>query len=387
MKAIYLDLISGISGDMFLGALLDIGASADSLKKTLSTLDIQFDVKVDNENDVVSGINVEVLTTEKKGRKVQEIIRLIEKSKLDKWVKEKSIQVFTKIGNVEATIHGNRDVHLHEVGMVDSIIDIVGVISAIKQLGIEKIYSSPIPLGRGCIQSQHGLLPVPAPATIELVTGLPVYFTPIETEIVTPTGAGLLSILVDEFTYPSLLVENIGYGFGKRKLPQLNALRIISGIIPEENKENIWQIEANIDDYNPEFHDHLITRLLSLGALDVTITPVLMKKGRLGVVLTVLSSIENLDDLQDAVFLETSTLGIRIKKINRITLPRMVISVTTTYGKARVKIAKWKDKIVTISPEYEDCKKLAMENNIPLKKIFYEVKKNAEKKIKKDLNS
>ncbi len=381
MKILYLDVFSGISGDMLLGALINLGVPVNKLKQTLSSLEIQFDIRAHKERRVVSGINVEVVTRDKQGRKAEDIIQLIGNTGLDEWVKRKSIEVFKKIGDVEAKIHGVRNAHLHEIGMVDSIVDIVGVITAVKHLGIERIYCSPIPLGRGFVVTQHGPLPVPAPATIELVRGMPVYFTPIETEIVTPTGAGLLSVLVDDFSYPSFIVDKVGYGMGKRELPQLNALRVISGVLEEETREDIWEIEANIDNYNPEFHEYIIGSLLSLGAVDATITPTLMKKGRLGIVLKALSPRQHLDKIQDAFFCETSTLGIRIKKINRIILPRRMLLVATPYGTVNVKIATWKGKVVTISPEYEDCKKIAREKNVPLKLVHEEAKKETEKNI------
>ena len=381
MKAIYIDIFSGISGDMFLGALIDLGASLDKIKKTLSSLQITFDIKFQKKRRLVPGVNLEVLSDDKEGRRVKDIVELIEQSTLDSWIKNKSIEVFKRIGEVEAKIHGNKNVRLHEIGMVDSIVDIVGVITGIRQLGIDKIYSSPLSLGRGFIDSQHGKLPVPVPATIELVRGMPVYFTDIQSELVTPTGAGLLSVLVDEFTYPSVIVDRVGYGIGKRKLPQPNILRVILGSFETVNKQGIWEIHANIDDSNPEFHQYLIQQLLSHGALDVTLTPTLMKKERLGVILTVLCVNQNIDKVQDIIFRETSTLGIRMRACDRITLPRDTVTVTTRYGTIRVKIGWWKGEVVTISPEYEDCKKISQEKKVSLKQVYHEAQKEAEKNL------
>jgi len=381
MKAIYLDIFSGISGDMFLGALIDLGASVDKIKQALSSLTITFDIKVHRQRRLVPGINVEVLSHDKVGRKVSDIIRLIKKSTLDDWIKNTSSEVFRRIGDVEAKMHGNKNVQLHEIGMVDSIVDIVGVVTAIHQLNIDKIYSSPISLGRGFIDSHHGKLAVPVPATIELLRGMPVYFTDIQTELVTPTGAGLLSVLVDEFTYPSFIVDKVGYGMGKRSLPQPNILRVIMGSYNTIEQDSIWEIVANIDDINPEFHQYLIHRLLSQGALDATLTPSMMKKERLGIILTVLCRNENIDMIQDILFQETTTLGIRMRQCDRVILPRATTTVKTRYGTVRVKIGRWKGEVVTVSPEYEDCKQLAEKNNVPLKHVYYDAQKEAEKFI------
>jgi uncharacterized protein (TIGR00299 family) protein len=381
MKAIYIDIFSGISGDMFLGALIDLGVSLDQIKKALSSLQISFDIKIQEKRRLVPGVNLEVLSDDKAGRRVKDIVDLIEQSTLDSWIKHRSIEVFKRIGEVEKKIHGNKNVHLHEIGMVDSIVDIVGVVTGIRQLGIDKIYSSPLSLGRGFIDSQHGQLPVPVPATIELVRGMPVYFTNIQSELVTPTGAGLLSVLVDEFTYPSFIVDRVGYGIGKRKLSQPNILRVILGSFETEHKDAIWEVHANIDDINPEFHQYLIQKLLSHGALDVTLTPTLMKKERLGIILTVLCVDQNIDKVQDIIFRETSTLGIRVRACDRIILPRDIVMVTTRHGTIRVKIGWWKGEVVTISPEYEDCKKISQEKKVSLKQVYHEAQKEAEKNL------
>jgi uncharacterized protein (TIGR00299 family) protein len=381
MKAIYLDIFSGISGDMFLGALIDLGASVDKIKQALSSLKTTFDIKVHRQRRLVPGMNVEVLSHDKVGRKVSDILSLIKKSTLDDWIKTTSSEVFRRIGDVETKMHGSKNVQLHEIGMVDSIVDIVGVVTAIHQLGIDKIYSSPISLGRGFIDSHHGKLAVPVPATIELLRGMPVYFTDIQTELVTPTGAGLLSVLVDEFTYPSFIVDKVGYGMGKRSLPHPNILRVIMGSYNTLEKDSIWEIVANIDDINPEFHQYLLHRLLSQGALDATLTPSMMKKERLGVILTVLCRNENIDMIQDILFQETTTLGIRMRQCDRITLPRATTTVKTRYGTVKVKIGRWKGKVVTISPEYEDCKHIAEKNNVPIKQVYYDAQKEAEKFI------
>ena len=381
MKAIYLDIFSGISGDMFLGALIDLGAQVETIKQALSSLNISFDIKVHRERQLVPGINVEVLSYDKIGRTVSDIVQLIKKSTLDDWIKKTSSEVFRRIGDVETKIHGNKNVQLHEIGMIDSIVDIVGVVTAIKQLNIKKIFSSPISLGRGYIDSHHGQLAVPVPATIELVRGMPVYFTNIQNELVTPTGAGLLSVLVDEFIYPSFIVDKVGYGMGKRTLPQPNVLRVIMGSYNTIKKDIIWEIVTNIDDFNPEFHQYLIHRLLSQGALDVIFTPTLMKKERLGVILTVLCAHHHIDTIQDVIFQETSTLGIRKRKCNRVIVPRESVTIKTRHGAIRVKIGRGKGNIVTISPEYEDCKKLAEKKNVPLKQVYYQAQKEAQKKL------
>ncbi len=369
----YIDIISGISGDMLLGALIDAGYSIDKLRKELDKLGIEYEIKAKKEKDgPISATSVYIHSEERKIRRLKDIIKIIDDSQLEEDIKEKSKEIFKKIAGAEAKIHGIdiEKVIFHEIGAVDTIIDVVGSLIALKELGIKKVYSSPVLLGRGKIKSEHGILPVPAPATIELLKNKPVIFTTTPTEITTPTGAALLSLA--EFSYPEMEIKKVGYGKGKKKLDFPNILRIVIG--KEMNEGELYIIETNIDDMNPEFYPYIIDKLLKSGAMDVFILPVVMKKGRVGNLLKVLSSPKKLEEIKKILFEETTTFGIRYYRVRREILERKTVQIKTKYGNVRVKIGYYNGKIVSVSPEYEDCKKLAMEKGVAIKEIYEEAK-------------
>ncbi len=369
----YIDIISGISGDMLLGALIDAGYSIDKLRKELDKLGIEYEIKAKKEKDgPISATSVYIHSEERKIRRLKDIIKIIDDSQLEEDIKEKSKEIFKKIAGAEAKIHGIdiEKVIFHEIGAVDTIIDVVGSLIALKELGIKKVYSSPVLLGRGKIKSEHGILPVPAPATIELLKSKPVIFTTTPTEITTPTGAALLSLA--EFSYPEMEIKKVGYGKGKKKLDFPNILRIVIG--KEMNEGELYIIETNIDDMNPEFYPYIIDKLLKSGAMDVFILPVVMKKGRVGNLLKVLSSPKKLEEIKKILFEETTTFGIRYYRVRREILERKTVQIKTKYGNVRVKIGYYNGKIVSVSPEYEDCKKLAMEKGVAIKEIYEEAK-------------
>lgn len=375
----YIDIISGISGDMFLASLIDAGLSLKKLKEELEKLKIEFDIEVEKKRDVIEGTNLYVLSEDKRRRNLSDILKLIDESGIDSDIKEKAKEIFTKLGEAEAKIHGVAidKIHFHELGAVDTIIDIVGSLIGIKEMGIEKLYSSPVLLGRGRVKCEHGILPVPAPAVIELLKDKPVVFSSIPTEITTPTGAVLLNMA--EFSYPEMRVKKIGYGLGKKKLDFPNVLRFVIG--EEIGKNGIYVIETNIDDMNAEFYPHAIEKLMDAGAMDVFITPVIMKKGRTGSLLKVLSTHEKMEEIKKVIFEETTTFGIRYYKVKREILEREILKVKTEYGEIGVKVGYYNGNAVSISPEYEDCRKIAMENNIPLKKIYSEAKEKAKEML------
>ncbi|KAA0002766.1 MAG: nickel pincer cofactor biosynthesis protein LarC, partial [Thermoplasmata archaeon] len=373
----YIDMFSGASGDMLLGALVDAGVSLNKIKKEISKLPIDFKISAMKEKDVIVGTSVFVESMDKKERTLDDVISLLEESDLKEEVKEKAKKVFMKIGDVEARLHGEKNVHFHELGMVDSIVDVVGTIYAFNELGIEKIYSSPFILGKGFANSLHGKIPVPAPATLELLKGMPAKFTETEAEITTPTAVGLLSILVDKFSCPSMVIEKIGYGMGKKKLGHPNFLRLVVG----EEKEKTYVVEANIDDANPELYPFIIEKLIKSNALDAFFTPIHMKKGRIGTLLHVLVEEKNLEKIKDVIFQETTTFGIRFYNVDREILERRIENVETCYGKIPVKIGVRKGSIITISPEYEECKKKALQKKVPIKKVYEEARLSAHKKF------
>ncbi len=384
MKIAYFDCFSGISGDMTLGALVDLGLDQAYLESELLKLKLD-GYKLSFTNVKKHGISgtkahVSLLHHEESdkhhhhGRHLSDIKRLIEESELNDDIKQKAISIFVNLGKAEAKVHNVdiEEVHFHEVGAVDSIVDIVGSAIGINALSIDKIYSSPLPLGGGFTKSSHGVIPIPAPATVELLKGIPVKETNIQSELVTPTGAAIISTLAASFgSIPEMTVENVGYGAGSKDFnEQPNMLRIILG---ENQKvldsDSITVIETNIDDMSPQLYDLLMDKLFELGALDVFLTPIIMKKNRPAIKLTV---ILNQPDIQKAcvcILKETTTMGLRIYETKRKKLSREMRELKTKYGTVRVKLGKIGDEVIKVIPEYDDCKKLAMEHNIPIMHI------------------
>ncbi len=381
MKALYFDLIGGASGDMILGALVDAGVSVKKLQELLAGLQItEFDLKVQTVNkDGFSAKKLDVLVTDQPPeRHLKEIKELIKNSSLPESIQNRALRIFQRIVEIEAGIHNVpvEQVHLHELGGTDTIIDITGTLLALDLLGIAKIYSSPVPLGKGFIAGAHGQIPLPSPATTALLNGVPIYGRDIESELVTPTGAALLVELVDEFgPLPPMTLTAVGYGAGGRDLPIPNLLRVLVGeITPDETAtlDQLVILETNLDDLNPEVYPHVIDSLFSAGALDVTLTSIQMKKNRPGTKIEVLCKPSDKDGLRAILFQETSTLGIKQSLVERFALPRTIQKVQTSYGKVRVKIAETSPGNLKISPEYEDCRKLAQKHQVPITKIYQE---------------
>jgi len=267
-------------------------------------------------------------------------------------------------------------VHFHEVGAVDSIVDIVGSVIGISVLGIERIYSSPLPLGEGFVRSAHGIIPVPAPATLELLKGIPTRQTEVQSELVTPTGAAIISTLAEGFgSMPEMVIDKIGYGAGAKDLTeQPNLLRIVLGVMEQNyERDTVIVVETNIDDMSPQIYDLLIDKLLGIGALDVFLTPIIMKKSRPAVKLTVLVDSPRLQEAYACILTETTTMGVRIYEAERKKLSREITEVDTEYGKVSVKLGKIGNEVIKILPEYDDCRRLASENNISILKIHQAV--------------
>ncbi len=383
MKIAYFDCFSGISGDMLLGALIDAGLNIEALRQELDKLRLDnFQIsaaKVVKQNIAATQFHV-TYQEERQHRHLRHLNEMVDRSDLSEDIKEKAKQVFLKIARAEAKIHDMpvEKVHFHEVGAVDTIVDVVGALVAIKLLGIEKIYSSRLNVGSGFVTFSHGTFPVPAPATAEILKGVPTYNTNSQGELVTPTGAALITTLAESFgDMPEMITESIGYGAGSKDLDkQPNVLRVFLGNADkQEDAEAIYVVETNIDDMNPQWYEHVMERLLHQGALDVFLTNTLMKKNRPGILLTILARHTDLDRLVETIFSETTSIGVRIRKESRRTLTRSIEKLETPYGTIRVKYSKLNGNVVNIMPEYEDMKKIAREKGIPLKKVYGIVEK------------
>lgn len=328
MKTAYFDCQSGISGNMVLGTLIDAGLDVNFLKKELKKLDIQEHYKIAAKKVKRCGIQstyVEVkITGHQHAKKSKDILNLIKKSKLEKSIKEKSMGIFQHIFKAEFAVHGEE--HLHDVGAVDTIIDIVGTVIGLEKIGIKKVYSSAICTGSGTVKTCHGIMPIPAPATALLLKNTPIYSGNLKKELTTPTGAAIITYLAETFEeIPRLKIEKIGYGAGYYDLPQANVLRILIGENPLGSLEdNILQIETNIDDMDPKKYDSAIARIMRAGALDTFIEPIRMKKKRSAIKLTTLCKIDDKEEILEAVFRNTTTIGTRIFLVKREILKRKI---------------------------------------------------------------
>jgi hypothetical protein len=385
MRTAYFDCFSGISGDMTLGALIDAGLSLKELKSYLSKLPIDnYDITAKKvKKNGISATKADVIVKGKqKERRLPDIKKIINNSRLDKPIKEKAISIFERLAKAEAKVHRTsiNNVHFHEVGAVDAIVDIVGAVICLRLLGIENISASPINTGTGFIKSAHGILPVPGPATAELLKGIPVYSTNTKMELTTPTGAAIISTLSKDFgPMPEMDIKSIGYGAGTFNSPDMpNLLRIFIGEMKNPAKdENTILLETNIDDMNPQLYEYVMDKLFASGALDVYLTPIIMKKGRPATMLSVLSNKDDAEALSNIIFRETTSIGLRAQEIGRIKVEREIKEIKTKYGKVRVKIAFDDKEILGINPEYEDCKRIAIKKNISLKNVIEEIKKEA----------
>lgn len=379
MKIAYFDCIAGASGDMILGAMLDAGLSEAQLKDRLSRLHLPgFDLRSQRVvKQGFSAIKVDVLVADDLSeRRLAEIKTVVQESDLADEIKTQAITIFDKLGEVEAEIHGITpdQVHLHELGGLDTIVDVIGTLVGLKALEVARAYASPLPLGGGLTSGAHGTIPLPAPATLALLKDIPVVGSDLEMELVTPTGAVLLASLVESFgPIPAMTLKSVGYGAGGRDLPIPNVLRLLLGeqAVPgSASRETLVTLETNIDDLNPQAYEHVMARLFQAGALDVTLSPLQMKKDRPGTQLWVLCRPGDADTLVKILFAETSTLGVRKQWVERMSLARSIETVETPYGPVRVKIAKLDGGQVKITPEYEDCRRLAQEKGVPLREVF-----------------
>lgn len=387
MKLLYLDCFAGISGDMLLGALIDLGASEDALQAELGKLKLPgYTIstrRVLKQNIEATKFDCIEATSIRppEHRGYTQIAGMITGSGLSENVKRRALSVFKRIGEAEAKIHGVplETIHFHEVGAVDSIVDIVGTCIALELLGVDEVQASPVPLGSGFVETAHGKFPVPAPATLELLKGVPTQPTEITKELTTPTGAALLAEFATTFSnIPAMRVEKIGYGAGNRDLEKTpNVLRAILGHAGSDDHDVVSVIETNIDDMNPEFFGDVMEQVLAAGALDVFWTPVQMKKNRPGTLVTVLCEPSLSDRLAELLLRHTTSFGVRIHQTQRRKLARKIVTVSTRYGEIECKIGLLRDKIVVRSPEFESCKRAAATAGVTVKEVYNEAARAA----------
>lgn len=379
-RTLYIDCFSGVAGNMFVAALLDLGAgSVEELETELAKLGLDgwslVCERVRKAGISASRFDVEVAAGQP-ARDLAAIRELIDRSGLATEIRKASLAIFERLAAAEAAAHGETvaSVHFHEVGMVDSIIDVVGAVVLMERLAPAEVICSPVALGSGMVDTMHGPMPVPAPATVNLLAGVPVREGEGGQELTTPTGAALVAHFAGSFgPLPELTLEKAGYGAGSRETARPNLLRMMTGsrnIRPEGELEEQLMLETNIDDSTPEQLAWLTEKLLAAGAADVWMAPVVMKKGRLATQLTVLCPPDSSDRLMELIFRESSTFGVRVSRLERHCLKRRFESVKTAWGEVRVKVGSWQGSDVTRSPEYEDCRRLAEQHGVPLKAVY-----------------
>lgn len=380
MRIAYFDCFSGISGDMTLGALIHAGVDVGAIREAVASLGLPAELKVERiRKKGFDAIQVRVeAPQEHVHRHLHHILRMVDASRLTERQKSMAGRIFRRLADAEAAVHGSspEKVHFHEVGAVDSIVDIVGAAVAIDLIGVDRIVASPVPTGCGTVHAAHGLMPIPAPGTAELLKGVPIAPSAIEAELTTPTGAAILTSLVEEFgPLPAMRIEAIGMGAGQRDLTeQPNVLRVFTGTSTDRDgdptTDRVWVLETNLDDVPGEWIGYCAEQLMAAGALDVFTVPLGMKKNRPGVLLSVICTEPSIARLEDIVFRETSTFGIRRTMALRSTLRRRTHTVTTPYGPIQGKVGWRSDGQPVFAPEYEECRRVATERGVPLRDVY-----------------
>src|SRR5262245_16965295 len=379
MRTAYFDCFSGISGDMTVGALVDAGASFEELRVQLARLNVPgyelTSEKVTKQGIAGTKFHVHVYDPGTQHRRLRDIETILRGSALASHIQDRSLEVFTRLAKAEAAIHHTTiaQVHFHEVGAIDSIVDITGAVIGLDLLGVQRILASAVNVGSGFVRAAHGVLPVPGPATAELLKGAPTYARGYDGELTTPTGAALLATLAERFgPLPHLQVGKIGYGAGSKDLPHApNLLRVFIGEDGTRGDADVITVlEANLDDMNPEWFEYAQEQLFAQGALDVFYTPIFMKKNRPATKLTVLCETGKVNAAIDTLFHHTSTFGVRTYEVRRQKLARFSQTVHTPFGPIAVKVGQWRDQVVQISPEYESCRQAARQYGVPLKTIY-----------------
>ncbi|MBI3607608.1 MAG: nickel pincer cofactor biosynthesis protein LarC [Nitrospirae bacterium] len=381
MKIAYFDCFSGISGDMILGALIDAGLSLKRLDEALAPLKLagyRLSAKT-VEKAGIRATKVDVLVDDRKVhiRDYPQMAAVFQQGRLSRTMETTALGILERLARAEAQVHGRRlsQLHFHELGGVDTLVDIAGAVVGLSLLGVDEVYASPLNLGGG--MTRAAAFPIPAPATANLLTGVPVYSSGIDRELTTPTGAAIISSLAKGFVpFPSCRVEVVGHGAGETELPATpNVLRLFLGDMVRDRvwgEDRVVQLETNVDDVSPQIYDYLIERLLEAGALDVFLTPAIMKKGRPAVTISVLARAEHGARLMRVLFDETPTLGVRVQDVNRVVLPRTSQTIATPWGRLRVKVTR-QDGNEEMRPEYEDCRDLAQATGRPLRAVMQEV--------------
>lgn len=377
MKIAYVDCFSGISGDMFLAALLDAGLPLEVLQDAIKKLDLPEKVELhltETHKGALRAANLDVIVPHNHHhRHLSDILDILSRSRLSEQVKQTAGRVFILLAEAEARVHGEpiEQVHFHEVGALDSIVDITGAAIGLETLGIERLYASPLPYGSGMINSEHGQLPLPAPATLEVLqlAHAPLTPSPADVELVTPTGAAILGTLAT-FERPTLTITGTGIGAGKRDLAWPNVMRLIVGETPANGTSDMVQLETNIDDMNPQFYGYLMEKLFAAGARDVFLTPIQMKKNRPGTLLGVIAERRDESALAELILRESTTLGLRVQPVNRYEAQREFKQIQTPYGNLTIKQKLLNGKIIQSVPEYDECVRLAQENGVSLKEIY-----------------
>ena len=378
MKTLYFDCFAGASGDMILGAMVAAGVDADALRQQLSLLNVD-GFKIDFETTDRSGLcatyaRVETVQ-EHKHRHLADIRRIIENSGVSDAAKNLALRIFERLAEAEARVHNEpiEKVHFHEVGALDAIVDVVGAAICFDLLKIDRFVCSPLHVGSGMIQMEHGRFPIPPPAVAELLRGVPFYSGDIKGELLTPTGAAIITTVCSEYgPIPRIKTDRTGYGAGTREYENFpNVLRVLIGETETEDvaSERLWMIETNLDDASPQIIGHVMDRVFEIGALDCYVTPVQMKKNRPGVLLSVLCGAEEKEAVMKLLFLETTTLGVRSYEVERRALRRNVVTVETQYGPIDVKVAHLNGRVVNEMPEFEQCRKAAIRADVPLKMV------------------
>ena len=388
MRVLYFDCPAGASGDMILGALVDAGLSADTLRTELAKLPLhgwtltpstvmrgafratKIDVSIDAHHHQHEHHH---------HRTLGDVLAILHGGSLPPRVLQRAERVFTRLADAEARAHGTaRDaVHFHDVGAVDAIVDVVGAAIGIEALGVERVHASALPVGGGFVDGPHGRIPVPAPGTAELLRGWPVVDTGVRMELVTPTGAAIVTTLATPGPMPAMTLTSVGYGAGTRNpADTANVLRCFVGEQEAAGgeRETIVQLETTIDDMSPQLYEPLLERLLAAGALDVFLTPVVMKRSRPGVVVTVLCPPDLLEGMRAMLFTETSTIGVRWSTMDRTRLPREMVTLTTTYGPVAFKVSRHHGAVVTVTPEFADVVRIAREKGIPVREVHDRVR-------------
>lgn len=387
MKVAYFDCPSGASGDMILGALVDAGVSLDSLRAELAKLPLQgyrlTAREVKRGAFRATKVDVEVdAQAPRQHRNLPEIVGLLDRSGLPDRVKADARRIFTRLAEAEARAHGTTagEVRFHDVGAVDAIVDVAGAVVGLHLLGVEAVHVSALPLGGGMVDGPHGKIPVPGPGTAELLKGFPVYDNGVKAELVTPTGAAILTTLAASAgSMPAMTVERVGYGAGSMELTIPNLLRCFVGTAATEApvRETVVQLETTIDDMSPQLYEPLIERLLEAGALDVFLTPVIMKRSRPGVVLTALAEPSKVRDLSTILFEESTTIGVRWAEYRRSRLERELVTLPTAYGPVQFKLSRLGGKLVTVTPEFSEVTRIAREKGLPVREVLEQARTDA----------